>query len=389
MIKTINDLAVQGKTVLVRCDFNVPMSGVVIEDDTRITKALPTIKYLINQGARVILMSHLGRPKEGAFDAALSLQPIADHLSTLLQAPVALIKDIQSFDMSSYAPQEIFLLENVRFNAGEKNNDLTLAKQYASLADIFVMDAFGTAHRAQASTEGVARYSQEKALGLLMAEELNHLRPLIKSPKKPVLAIIGGSKISTKLDLLKALLDKVDRLIIGGGMANTFLQAQGFSIGASLTENDLVDSAKQLLLLAKQKNVVIGLPKDVVVVKTFDASAPSIIKPIETVESDDIIIDAGPETTKVYTQLVDGSKTIIWNGPVGIVEWVSGESGTQALGSSVIKSGAFAVAGGGDTIAFINKHNLANQMGYLSTGGGAFLAYLEGKTLPAMEALQI
>lgn len=383
-MKHINDVAVAGKRVLVRCDFNVPMADGLITDDTRIRKALPTIQYLLSQGARVILMSHLGRPKEGVYDTQFSLKTVADHLAELLKQPVELIKQFADLAGSS---SQVCLLENVRFNVGEKSNDADLAKQYAQLADVFVMDAFGTAHRAQASTTGVAEYSAEKALGLLMAEELEHLEPLVHQPKKPVLAIIGGSKISTKLDLLKALLDKVDRLIIGGGMANTFLQAQDYAIGASLTEADLVDVAKQLLIEAEQKGVVIGLPKDVVVVQTFDPQAPAQTKSIQDIQAEDIIIDVGPETSVIYQKLVDGAQTIVWNGPVGIVEWSTGERGTIDLGKAIADSNAFSVAGGGDTVAFINKHHLDDQVNYLSTGGGAFLAYLEGKTLPAVAIL--
>jgi len=388
MIKKLQDLDLNQKTVLVRCDFNVPMSGQVIEDDTRIQKALPTIQYLLNHHARVILMSHLGRPKEGVLDMQFSLKPIAERLSQLLQKPVTLTKNLDDCATHAHDFDQIVMLENVRFNRGEKVNDVQLAKQYAGLADVFVMDAFGTAHRAQASTTGVAEQSHEKALGLLMSEELKHLTPLINDPKKPLLAIIGGSKISTKLSLLQALLHKVDRLIIGGGMANTFLQAQGYAIGKSLTENSLVSEAKALLDEAATKNISIGLPVDVVVVKKFDPEAPAVIKLIGDIAADDIVIDVGPESSKNYALLVDGAKTIIWNGPVGIVEWSSAEKGTQALGKSIAKSNAVTIAGGGDTIAFINQHQLAEHLDYLSTGGGAFLAFLEGKTLPAVTALQ-
>ena len=388
MIKTIDALDVKGKKVLVRCDFNVPMTGGVIEDDTRIVKSLPTITYLLKHHAQVIVMSHLGRPAEGVYDASFSLQPIADRLSQLLQEKVFLVKELSQCQSVSYKDQRIILLENVRFNFGEEANDESLSKKYADLADIFVMDAFGTAHRIQASTVGVAKFSKEKALGFLMAEELKYLKPLIHDPKKPVLAIIGGSKISTKLDLLFALVDKVDRLIIGGGMANTFLQAQGFAIGASLTENNLIHTAKDLLDKAKACGVVMGLPVDVVVVKSFHPSAQAVIKSIHAIEFDDIIIDVGPETSEKYDALMGGSQTMIWNGPLGVVEWLSGENGTLALSKSIVDSGAFCVAGGGDTIAFINKQGLADKLSYISTGGGAFLAYLEGQTLPAIQALE-
>jgi phosphoglycerate kinase len=388
MIKSINELDVAGKKVLVRCDFNVPMVGDIIEDDTRIIKSLPTIVYLLKNHAKVILMSHLGRPAEGVYDEAFSLQPIANRLSQLLQESVFLAKDLSQCQDVSYADHRVILLENVRFNVGEESNDEVLAKKYADLADVFVMDAFGSAHRCQASTVGVAQFFEQKGIGCLMAEELHYLQPLIHHPKKPVLAIIGGSKISTKLDLLFALLDKVDRLIIGGGMANTFLQAIGVSIGASLTENDLIVTAKNIIEKAKVTGVRIGLPVDVVVVKMFKPSAPFLVKSIEAIETDDIIIDVGPKTRQAYDALIDTAQTIIWNGPVGVVEWPSGENGTKALGEKIVSTQAFCVAGGGDTIAFINKHHWANKLSYISTGGGAFLAYLEGQTLPAMAALQ-
>lgn len=386
MLATLDDLELSQKKVLVRCDFNVPLEGSKIVDDTRIVKALPTINYLLENDAQVVLMSHLGRPKEGEYDAAISLQPVANRLAELLGQPVQLVNNLAKVAQTK---PKVILLENVRFNQGEKSNDDDLAKRYAALADVFVFDAFGTAHRAQASTTGVAKYCSEKAIGLLMQEELAHLNPLLNHPKQPVLAIIGGSKISTKLDLLQALMEKVDRLIIGGGMANTFLQAEGYHIGASLTENDLVGTAKDLLQKASENNVAVGLPVDVVTVKEFSSTAPTEIKSIADIAEDDMIVDVGPATNAIYAQLVDGAKTIIWNGPVGVVEWESAAKGTIALGNRIAQSNAFSVAGGGDTIAFINQHHLSTQINYLSTGGGAFLAFLEGQILPAVRALEI
>jgi phosphoglycerate kinase len=388
MMKTLQEIDVNRKKVLVRCDFNVPISSGVIIDDTRIIKSLPTITYLLKNNAHVILMSHLGRPTEGIYDEAYSLQPIADRLSQLLHEKVFLVKNLSQSDAILQQHHRILLLDNVRFNQGEESNDENLAKKYADLADVFVMDAFGSAHRSQASTVGVATKSQQKALGLLMAEELHHLKPLTHHPKKPVLAVIGGSKISTKLDLLTALLDRVDSLIIGGGMANTFLQAQGHPIGASLTENNLITTAKNILEKARENNVHVGLPVDAVVVKTAKPTATAIIKSMDAIEEDDIIIDVGPETSQAYDLLIHGCQTIIWNGPLGIVEWPTGENGTKALATTIASASAMCVAGGGDTIAFINKLHLADKLSYLSTGGGAFLAYLEGQTLPAIEALE-
>lgn len=385
-MKTLAAIDIHQKRVLIREDFNVPFDAQGrITSDVRIKAALPTIHHALKNGAAVILMSHLGRPTEGQFDKAFSLEPVAKHLSTLLGQPVKLAKEIS--DATDVKPGEVVLLENVRFNVGEEVDDETLARHYASLCDVFVMDAFATAHRAQASTHAVAKFAPIACAGPLLTDELDAIGKALKAPEKPVLAIVGGSKVSTKLHILENLLSQVDNLILGGGIANTFLYAAGYEVGLSLYEKDLVTAAKKIMDEAKKKGVSILLPLDAVVAKTVSADATVEIKPLISVGLDDRILDVGPVTSQRYNEIIVQAKTIIWNGPVGVFELAPFANGTAKLANAIAASGAFSLAGGGDTIAAIEQNKIIDKISYISTAGGAFLELLEGKTLPGVAVL--
>ncbi|MDA7826213.1 phosphoglycerate kinase [Porticoccaceae bacterium] len=380
-IKLMTDLDLSQKRVLIREDLNVPVKNGVVTSDARINAALPSIKQALGQGAEVILMSHLGRPIEGQFEEQFSLQPVADDLSKKLGTQVQLVSDwSQGVDV---AQGQVVLLENVRFNAGEKTNDDKLSQAYASLCDIFVMDAFGTAHRAQASTHGVAKFAPIACAGPLLAQELDALEKAIATPAAPVGAIVGGSKVSTKLMVLETLADKVDQLIVGGGIANTFLAAAGYPVGKSLYEPDLIPAAKALM-----EKVQIPMPTDVVVGKEFSENAEARVVAVEDVEADDMIFDIGPESSLQLAQIIKTLGTIIWNGPVGVFEFDQFAEGTKTLSLAIAASDGFSIAGGGDTLAAVDKYEIADQVSYISTGGGAFLEYVEGKELPAVALLK-
>lgn len=377
----MNDLDLAGKRVLIREDLNVPMQEGKITSDARIIAALPTIRDAVKQKAKIIVMSHLGRPAEGKADPKFSLAPIALRLSELLHQPVRFVTDWS--EASKLQEGEVALLENVRFNVGEEKNDSDLSKRLAALCDIFVMDAFATAHRAQASTVGVAKFAPVACAGPLLTEELTALKKAIAQPKRPLLAIVGGAKVSSKLTVLTSLVEKVDQLILGGGIANTFLSAAGFSIGQSLHEPELLSEAAALM-----KKTKIPLPTDVIVAKEFSSTAEPTLKKIEDVASDDMILDIGPETAAAYSALIKKAETIVWNGPVGVFEWPAFANGTQQVATAIAQSQAFSLAGGGDTISAIEHFGLVNQISYISTGGGAFLEFLEGKSLPGVLALE-
>lgn len=382
----MSDIDLSGKRVLIREDLNVPIKEGMITSDQRLQAALPTIKSALDSGAAVIVLSHLGRPEEGKYENKFSLEPVADYLKENLEYPVRFVKDyLNGLDVN---PGELVICENVRFNPGEKSNDDVLAKKLASLCDVFVMDAFGTAHRAQASTYGVAQYAPIAVAGPLLVRELDALNQVLKEPKKPIVAIVGGAKVSSKLSLLKQLVGMVDFLIPGGGIANTFLKAQGFEIGVSLYEPDLLDEARYILSLAKEKGCQIPLPIDVVVGKTFSETCPAFNKSLSNVAGDDMILDIGPDTIGNYVDIINVANTIIWNGPVGVFEFPQFAYGTRALAIAIAESDAFSVAGGGDTLAAVDLYDLNQQISYISTGGGAFLECLEGKTLPAVAILQ-
>lgn len=382
----MHDLDLAGKRVLIREDLNVPIKDGIITSDQRLQAALPTLKSALDAGAAVMVLSHLGRPEEGRFEKRFSLQPVADYLQQNLNYPVRFVSDyLNGIDIQ---PGELVICENVRFNPGEKNNDEHLARKLANLCDVFIMDAFGTAHRAQASTYGVAKYAPIAAAGPLLVRELEALQLVLKNPQKPIVAVVGGAKVSSKLSLLKQLVCMVDCLIPGGGIANTFLKAQGFEIGVSLYEPDLLDEARYILKLAEEKGCRIPLPTDVVVGKTFTETCPAFNKTLANVASDDMILDIGPMTVSEYVDIIDIAKTIIWNGPVGVFEFAQFAYGTRALAIAIAESDAFSIAGGGDTLAAVDLYDLNNQISYISTGGGAFLECLEGKTLPAVAILQ-
>ncbi|MDR2220106.1 MAG: phosphoglycerate kinase [Methylobacillus sp.] len=392
----MTELDLKGKRVLIREDLNVPQADDgSVADDTRIRASLPTIEFAAKAGAKVMLMSHLGRPKEGPTEGrytdADSLRPIAEHLGKLLKREVRLYQDWLG-NGKIYVQQmrdgEVAVLENVRFNIGENNNEDRLSWEMSRLCDIYVMDAFGTAHRAQASTHGVAKYASVACAGPLLAAELDALGKALKEPKRPLVAIVGGSKVSTKLTVLDSLSHIVDQLIVGGGIANTFIKAAGFNVGKSLYEADLVDEARRLIEAAKAKGGEIPVPTDVVVGKKFDANEPAVVKKVSEVADDDMIFDIGPETAKTYAAYLKKAGTIVWNGPVGVFEFDQFGAGTKALGEAIADSDAFSIAGGGDTLAAIAKYNLGDRISYISTGGGAFLEFLEGKKLPAVEILE-
>lgn len=383
----MSELNFKNQRVLIREDFNVPMKNGVITDDTRLRAAIPTIEYALKQNAAVMVISHLGRPLENKFDEQFSLKPIAKKLSELLSRPVKFIVDwINGFDIN---PGEMVLCENVRFLVGEKKCDETLSKKMAALCDIFVMDAFATAHRAESSTAGVAKFAKQKCAGLLLDAELTALSRALMHPEKPVVAIVGGSKVSTKMAVLDALLDKVNVLIVGGGIANTFLAAENFSVGKSLIENDWIIPAKKLLEKAKQKNVSVPLLVDVRVAKNFSLEEKAMVKSIHEINSDEMILDVGPKTAAGYAKIMQDAKTIVWNGPVGVFEFPEFAKGTKALANAIAHSHAFSIAGGGDTLSAISQFHIADKISYLSTGGGAFLEFMEGKQLPGVEALRI
>ena len=378
----MTDLDLRGKRVLIRQDLNVPVKHGNVTSDARLRASVPTIQAAMEAGAKVMLMSHLGRPSEGEPAEEFSLAPVAKRLGELLGRPVRLVQEYLA-SAPELADGEVVLLENVRFNIGEKKDDEALAKQYAALCDTYVMDAFGTAHRAQASTHGVARFAPQACAGPLLAAELSALELALAAPKRPLVAIVGGSKVSTKLEVLNALSEKCDQLIVGGGIANTFIAAAGHNVGKSLYEADLVAQAKMLMT-----KVDIPLPTDVVVAIEFSESAAAVVKPVDQVQDDEMILDIGPDSAARLAGLLENAGTILWNGPVGVFEIDQFGRGTETLSRAIAASSGFSIAGGGDTLAAIDKYGIAEQVSYISTGGGAFLEYVEGKVLPAVKALE-
>ena len=384
-LKGISDVDLAGKRVLIRVDYNVPLTEGCVDDNTRVRTTLPTLKMVLDAGASIILMSHLGRPQEGEFDAAYSLLPVAKCLSSLLDKDVPLVQNwIEGIDDKQ---NEVLMLENVRFQIGEKKNDDGLAKKMAALCDVFVNDAFATAHRAQASTHGVAKFAAVSCAGPLLMKEIDALGKAFQNPSRPMAAIVGGSKVSTKLTVLESLMEKIDQLIIGGGIANTFLKAKGFNIGNSLCEDELIPAAKSLLNLAEEQGKQIPLPIDVICAKTFSKEAEASCKLVGEVEDDDLILDVGPQTAKLYASILQKALTIVWNGPLGVFEFDQFGEGTRVLAEAIAESDAFSVAGGGDTLSAIAKYGVGERISYISTGGGAFLEFLEGKQLPAISIL--
>lgn len=381
----MDDLPLAGKRVLIREDFNVPLKDGHITDDTRLRAGLPTLQRALAAGARVLVMSHLGRPKEGAFDAAASLAPVAEALSRLLGAPVRLVRDW--IDGVDCAAGECVLLENVRFLSGEEKDDETLARRMAALCDIYVNDAFATAHRAQASTHGVARFAPVACAGPLMKAEIDALRQALHAPARPLVAVVGGSKVSTKLEVLESLVAKVDQLIVGGGIANTFMKAAGLPIGKSLCEDDMLDTARRIMADARARGAEVPIPVDVVCAKVFAEDAEATVKAARDVADDDLILDVGPQTARRFAELAHGAGTIVWNGPLGVFEFDQFGHGTETLARAIADAPGFSIAGGGDTLAAISKYGITDQVSYISTAGGAFLEYLEGKTLPAVAVL--
>jgi phosphoglycerate kinase len=377
----MQDVDLAGKRVLIREDLNVPIKNGKVGSDARLRAALPTLKLALAAGAKVIVMSHLGRPTEGEFDAQYSLQPVADYLSEALGQPVALLSDWQNGVILENG--QLALLENVRFNKGEKKDDETLSQAYAALCDVFVMDAFGTAHRAQASTHGVAKFAAIACAGPLLASELDNLELALANPARPFVAIVGGSKVSTKLTVLETLSDKVDQLIVGGGIANTFLAAAGYNVGKSLYEKDLIPNAKALMAKCN-----IPIPTDVITGRKFDENEPATLKPVEFVGDDEMIFDIGPVSSACLAEILKQAGTIIWNGPVGVFEFDQFADGTEDIARAIAESDAFSIAGGGDTLAAVDKFGIADKVSYISTGGGAFLEYVEGKVLPAVAILE-
>jgi len=382
----MSNLDLAGKRVLIREDFNVPLKNGKITDDTRLRAGLPTLQQAVKAGARVIVMSHLGRPKEGVFDAAASMAPVAEALTKMLGQPVKLVADW--IDGVDCAPGEVVLVENVRFLVGEEKDDPALAKKMAALCDIYVNDAFATAHRAQASTHGVARFAPVACAGPLMKAEIDALKQALQAPKRPLVAIVGGSKVSTKLDVLESLLAKVDQLIVGGGIANTFLKASGAEIGKSLCEDDMLDTARRIMAAAQARGAEVPVLTDVVCGKEFAETTPATTKPVAAITADDMIMDVGPDTARRFNDILRSAGTIVWNGPLGVFEFDAFAGGTRALAEAIAASPAFSIAGGGDTLAAIAKFGIADRVSYISTAGGAFLEYLEGKTLPAVAALE-
>jgi phosphoglycerate kinase len=391
-ILRMTDLDLAGQRVLIREDLNVPIEQVDgkpgrITSEQRITAALPTLRLALAKGAAVMVASHLGRPKEGAWSQADSLAPVAARLSQLLGIEVPLLRDY--LDGVEVSPGQLVLLENCRMNVGETADDEALSRKYAALCDVFVMDAFGTAHRAQASTHGVIRQAKVACGGPLLMAELDALGKALDDPARPLLAIVAGSKVSTKLELLSSLVGKVDQLIVGGGIANTFIAAMGFGVGKSLVEMDLVDTARQIMADAKARGAEIPVPSDVVVAPRFAADAPATVKAVDAVDADDMILDIGPDTAARYAELIGAAGTVVWNGPVGVFEFDAFGKGTETLARAIAASNAFSIAGGGDTLAAVDKYGIAGDVSYISTGGGAFLEFLEGKELPAVAALRV
>lgn len=382
----MSDLDLRDKRVLIREDLNVPIDNGHITSTQRLDAALPTIRAARDAGAKVLVLSHLGRPKEGQFDAESSLAPVAAWLGEQLGTPVRLVADY--LDGVEVASGEVVVLENCRMNVGEGKDDDALAQKYAALCDIFVMDAFGTAHRAQASTHGVIKFAPVAAAGPLLSAELDALGKALEQPARPLLAIVAGSKVSTKLTLLDNLIGKVDQLIVGGGIANTFIAAMGLPIGNSLYEADLIDAAKKVLADAKARGAEVPMPVDVVVAPTFSAQAPATVKAVDEVHDDEMILDIGPRTAQMYAELIAKAGTVVWNGPVGVFEFDAFGKGTETLARAIAASPAFSIAGGGDTLAAVDKYGIADDVSYISTGGGAFLEFLEGKELPAVTALK-
>ncbi|NII12374.1 phosphoglycerate kinase [Oleiagrimonas sp. C23AA] len=385
-ITRMSDLELRGKRVLIREDLNVPIKDGKITSTQRLDAALPTIRAARDAGARVLVMAHLGRPTEGEFNESDSLAPVAEWLGQALSAKVRLERDY--LDGVEADEGEVVLLENCRMNPGEKADDEALAKKYAALCDIFVMDAFGTAHRAQASTHGVIRFAPMAAAGPLLWAELDALGKALQTPRRPMLAIVGGSKVSTKLELLETLTGKVDQLIVGGGIANTFIAAMGHNVGRSLVEKDLLDAARKIIDAAKARGAEVPIPEDVVVAPEFSANAPASIRAVDKVGDNEMILDIGPKTAERYGALIAEAGTVIWNGPVGVFEFDAFGKGTEALAHAIAGSDAFSIAGGGDTLAAVDKYGIADKVSYISTGGGAFLEFVEGKQLPAVAALQ-
>ncbi len=386
-MKTLNELEITGQRVLIRADLNVPVKDGEVSSDLRIVASVPTIELALEKGAAVMVMSHLGRPTEGNPEAQFSLQPVATRLAELLGRPVALVDNYLD-TVPEVAPGTVTLLENVRFNTGEKKDDESLAKQYAALCDVFVMDAFGTAHRAQASTHGVARFAPVACAGPLLAGELAALGKALNNPARPLVAVVGGSKVSTKLTVLESLSGIVDQLIVGGGIANTFIAAEGHAIGNSLYEEDLVGEAAKLRRAALAKGGDIPVPVDVVCGQEFSETTPAITKDVAAVAADEMIFDVGPKTALQYAEILKNAGTIVWNGPVGVFEFSQFADGTRVVGEAIAASAAFSIAGGGDTLAAVDQFGLTGDISYISTGGGAFLEFLEGKTLPAVAMLE-
>lgn len=384
---TLTDLDLTGKRVLIRSDLNVPIKNGQVTSDARITASLATFEHCLKAGAKVMVMSHLGRPEEGVFSAADSLQPVADMLGTKLGREIRLIRDYLDTP-PEVADGELVLLENVRFNAGEGKDNEALSKQYASLCDVFVMDAFGTAHRAQASTHGAGKFAPTACAGLLLAAELHALQQALANPARPMVAIVGGSKVSTKLTVLEALAEKVDQLVVGGGIANTFLAAAGFPVGKSLCEHDLIPTAKALMEKMTARGASIPIAVDVVCGKQFNENEPAVTKLAAEVTDDDMIFDIGPQSAQELADIIAKAGTIVWNGPVGVFEFDQFGGGTKTVSMAIANAAGFSLAGGGDTIAAIQKYGIYDQVSYISTAGGAFLEYLEGKTLPAVAMLE-
>ncbi len=382
----MSDLDLAGKRVLIRADLNVPVKDGKVTSDARIRATMPTIKAAMQAGAKVMVMSHLGRPEEGIYSEEDSMKPVAEHLGTLLGKPVRLVKEY--LDGVEVAAGEVVLLENVRVNRGEKKNSDGLAHKYAALCDVFVMDAFGTAHRAQGSTHGVAKFAKIACAGPLLAGELDALGKALKSPAQPLAAIVAGSKVSTKLTILDSMADKVDSMIVGGGIANTFMLAAGLNIGKSLAEADLVAEARKIMDKMAARGAEVPIPVDVVCGKEFSPTAVATIKDVKDVEDDDMIFDIGPKTAKMLAEKLKTAGTIVWNGPVGVFEFDQFGEGTKTLALAIADSPAFSIAGGGDTLAAVDKYGIADKVSYISTGGGAFLEFLEGKVLPAVAILE-
>ena len=383
----ITDVDLRGKRVLIRADLNVPVSDGKVTSDARITASMATIEYALKQGASVMVTSHLGRPEEGIYSEENTLKPVVDVISAKLNKPVRLIKDWVNGGFE-VAAGELVVLENCRFNVGEKKNKDETAQSYAALCDVFVMDAFGTAHRAEASTHGVAKFAPIACAGLLLAEELDALTKALLNPARPMVAIVGGSKVSTKLTVLESLSDKVDQMVVGGGIANTFLKAAGFEVGKSLCEDDLVPVARTLMDKMSQRGAAVPIAVDVVCGKKFDANEPAVKKDAASVEADDMIFDIGAKSANELVEIIKNAGTVVWNGPVGVFEFDQFGEGTKTIAHAIANTKAFTLAGGGDTIAAIQKYDIYDKISYISTAGGAFLEFLEGKTLPAVEILE-